>query len=183
MRKVRKRIQYKNLFSLFILIHHHPFLFIPFAIFLKANTITCNQIHIFQSHMDSLQLPSKKTVCLIIKDIPLIMSISHFQAKWEILILIISIKDNLWVTICQMLHHLKDKILKCIQEMCFIINIMNIITTLCLCTKEIWASLQQTLKKVFLAIMAFLITVLIIYQLIMLDRINIIYLINLTMDI
>ena len=146
MMKVIRRI--KNLSSLFILILPHPFLFILLVIIHNPSIILiillCNPI---------------KTVWIIIKDIHNIIWTNHIYPKWELIIL--RTNHHIWVIICLMRHLKRDKILKCILVMSFIINIMSIITTLCLCTKEIVISLK-ILPKILLLVMACLIMDLII---------------------
>lgn len=146
MRKVRRRI--KNLFSLFILILLLPFPFILLVITHKPSTIL---IILLDNRI--------KTTWIIIKDIPNIIWTRHIYPKWELIIL--RTKLHIWVTLCQIWDHRKDKILKCILVMSFTTNIMSIITTLCLCTKEIVISLK-ILPKILLLVMACLIMDLII---------------------
>jgi len=127
MRKVRKRI--KILFSLFILIILRPFLFILLVIIHNPN-ITL--IILLDNRI--------KTVWLIVKDILNIIWNNHIYLKWELIIL--KIKHHIWVIICLICHLRRDKILKCILGMCFIINIMSIIIILCLCIREIVITLK-----------------------------------------
>lgn len=147
MMKVIRRI--KNLSSLFILILPHPFLFILLVIIHNPSIILiillCNPI---------------KTVWIIIKDIHNIIWTNHIYPKWELIIL--RTNHHIWVIICLMRHLKRDKILKCILVMSFIINIMSIITTLCLCIKEIVTILKIN-RKILLVVMGCLITDLIIY--------------------
>ena len=147
MMKVIRRI--KNLSSLFILILPHPFLFILLVIIHNPSIILiillCNPI---------------KTVWIIIKDIHNIIWTNHIYPKWELIIL--KTNHHIWVIICLMRHLKRDKILKCILVMSFIINIMSIITTLCLCIKEIVTILKIN-RKILLVVMGCLITDLIIY--------------------
>ena len=147
MMKVIRRI--KNLSSLFILILPHPFLFILLVIIHNPSIILiillCNPI---------------KTVWIIIKDILNIIWTNHIYLKWELIIL--RTKHHIWVIICLMRHLKRDKILKCILVMSFIINIMSIITTLCLCIKEIVTILKIN-PKILVVVMGCLITDLIIY--------------------
>ena len=147
MMKVIRRI--KNLSSLFILILPHPFLFILLVIIHNPSIILiillCNPI---------------KTVWIIIKDILNIIWTNHIYPKWELIIL--RTNHHIWVIICLMRHLKRDKILKCILVMSFIINIMSIITTLCLCIKEIVTILKIN-RKILVVVMGCLITDLIIY--------------------
>ena len=147
MMKVIRRI--KNLSSLFILILPHPFLFILLVIIHNPSIILiillCNPI---------------KTVWIIIKDIHNIIWTNHIYPKWELIIL--KTNHHIWVIICLMRHLKRDKILKCILVMSFIINIMSIITTLCLRIKEIVTILKIN-RKILLVVMGCLITDLIIY--------------------
>ena len=147
MMKVIRRI--KNLSSLFILILPHPFLFILLVIIHNPSIILiillCNPI---------------KTVWIIIKDIHNIIWTNHIYPKWELIIL--RTNHHIWVIICLMRHLKRDKILKCILVMSFIINIMSIITTLCLCIKEIVTILKIN-RKILVEVMGCLITDLIIY--------------------
>ena len=147
MMKVIRRI--KNLSSLFISILPHPFLFILLVIIHNPSIILiillCNPI---------------KTVWIIIKDIHNIIWTNHIYPKWELIIL--RTNHHIWVIICLMRHLKRDKILKCILVMSFIINIMSIITTLCLCIKEIVTILKIN-RKILLVVMGCLITDLIIY--------------------
>ena len=147
MMKVIRRI--KNLSSLFILILPHPFLFILLVIIHNPSIILiillCNPI---------------KTVWIIIKDIHNIIWTNHIYPKWELIIL--RTNHHIWVIICLMRHLKRDKILKCILVMSFIINIMSIITTQCLCIKEIVTILKIN-RKILLVVMGCLITDLIIY--------------------
>lgn len=147
MMKVIRRI--KNLSSLFILILPHPFLFILLVIIHNPSIILiillCNPI---------------KTVWIIIKDIHNIIWTNHIYPKWELIIL--RTNHHIWVIICLMRHLKRDKILKCILVMSFIINIMSIITTLCLCIKEIVTILKIN-RKILVVVMGCLITDLIIY--------------------
>ena len=147
MMKVIRRI--KNLSSLFILILPHPFLFILLVIIHNPSIILiillCNPI---------------KTVWIIIKDIHNIIWTNHIYPKWELIIL--KTNHHIWVIICLMRHLKRDKILKCILVMSFIINIMSIITTLCLRIKEIVTILKIN-RKILVEVMGCLITDLIIY--------------------
>ena len=147
MMKVIRRI--KNLSSLFISILPHPFLFILLVIIHNPSIILiillCNPI---------------KTVWIIIKDIHNIIWTNHIYPKWELIIL--RTNHHIWVIICLMRHLKRDKILKCILVMSFIINIMSIITTLCLCIKEIVTILKIN-RKILVEVMGCLITDLIIY--------------------
>jgi len=137
MRKVRKRI--KILFSLFILIILHLFLFILLVITRRPSIIP-----IILS--DNLI----KIVWLIIKDILNIIWISRIYLKWELIIL--KTKLHIWVIMCLVWDLRRDKILKCILAMYFIINIMSIIITLCLCIKEIVITLRIRQKISLLVI-------------------------------
>jgi len=145
MMKVRRRV--KNLYNLFILILLRPFPFIHLVIIHKLNIIL-------------IILLDKPIKWLIIKDILNIKWTSHIYPKWELIIL--RTKRHIWVTICLIRDHKKDKILKCILVMSFIINITSIITTLCLCIREIVIILRIN-PKILLVATGCLIMDLIIY--------------------
>jgi hypothetical protein len=141
MRKVRRRT--KNLFNLFILILLLPFNFILLVIIHNPSIILIILL-------DNLI----KTVWLIIKDILNIIWTNPIYPKWDLIIL--RTKHHIWVTICLIWHHRRDKTLKCILAMSFITSIMSIITILCLCTKEI-VIIHKILQKNLLLVMECLI--------------------------
>lgn len=148
MKKVIRRI--KNLFSLFTLILLRPLVFILLVI-----------IHNLSIIIIILLDNPIKTIWLIIKDILNNIWNSHIYPKWELIFP--RTKHHIWVTICLIWDHKRDKTLKCILVMSFIINIMSIITPRCLCTKEILVIIRRILAKILLLVMGCLNVDLILY--------------------